>query len=184
MNSKPFPKSNFSTDIGFEIVILKLAYLVLFESLPRGNRGATRVAVHAEPVPPEAVPDEGGLRVLHLVGRPPRPPRPLPPSPGSQLGQLDGVGDARRRRRRRRGRGLRRGRARRERYPQRRGRRGRRHLELGADGARPQVVDRLGLIPPPLPPPRVVVGVRLRGDMEGPLERILVIIALDIDILA
>ena len=113
--------------------------------------------MHAEPVPSEAPPDEGGLRVLHLVGRPPR---PLPPSPGSQLGQLDGVGDARQRRGRR---VLRR--ARRERYPQRRRRRRRRHLELGADGTRPQVVDRLGLIAPPLPP-RVVVGVRLREDID------------------
>ena len=66
------------------------AYLVLLELLPRRNRRAARVAVHAEPLR-EALPDEGGLRVLHLVGRPPRPTLPPPPAPGGQLGQLDGV---------------------------------------------------------------------------------------------
>ena len=72
---------------------MKLAYLALLETLPRGDRRAARVSVHAEPVvvPPEALPDEGGLRVLHLVGRPPRPTLPPPPAPGGQLGQLDGV---------------------------------------------------------------------------------------------
>ena len=143
------------------------AYLVLFESLPSGDGGAARVAVRAEQpviVRPEAPP--GGDSHRPRV-------RALPPPARGQLGQLDGVTGGTvvwrqqlRRRWRMRGGGGRRGAGRVERRPWRRGRRRGRHAEHGADRARPQVVDRLGLIvtppPPPLPKRVVLGGARLR----------------------
>ena len=145
---------------------------MLFEPLSSGDGGAARVAVRAQQpviVRPEAPPDDDDPRLRMRVW-------PLPPPARRQLGQLDGVGVGwgRQRRWRLRRKGGGRGAAWRvERGPERRWRRGGRHAEHGADGARPQVVDRLGLIVPPPHPPlpkRVVLGgARLRIE-EAPFE--------------